>query len=247
MILVDAEGENEWQKAGFCKCQYKKLTPFDMHQKLLYLADLQIMVPIREKLDSHDSALLCAKLIERIQVPARQFASRIARSLASEDLYDARLEMADMVLQGDEYGKFLFSSGGGGGSGDGGREAALMSFFATCLEHRDRIGALVSKYGPQIVVALERFPLPDNADEMDDTARLKHARMLNLGRRQSFKPSTKLKPEEVARRLRIGKLYHEFEYSRTNGSKRDQFFAANPDCVLGERLMTTAVAAYKKS
>ena len=99
MILVDAEGEDEWQRAGACKCQYKKPTPFDMHQKLLYLAELGIMVPIREKLDSHDSALLCGKLIEKIQVPARQLASRIAVSLASEDLYDSRLVMADKVLQ----------------------------------------------------------------------------------------------------------------------------------------------------
>ena len=101
---------------------------------------------------------------------------------------------------------------------------------------------LVSKYGPQIVVALERFPLPDNADEMDDTARAKHATKLagSLGRQ--------LLPEEVARRLRIGKLYHEFEYCRWTGSpsKRDQFLAANPDCVLSARLMTRAVAAYKK-
>ena len=79
-------------------CQYKQLTLFDMHQKLLYLAELGILVPIREKLDSHDSALLCDKLIEKIQVPARQLASRIEVSLASEDLYDSRLVMADKVL-----------------------------------------------------------------------------------------------------------------------------------------------------
>ena len=91
------------------------------------------------------------------------------------------------------------------------------------------------------MLALERFPLPDNAVEMDDTARVKHAQKLtgSLG---------KLKPEEVARRLRIGKLYHEFKYCRFLGSpsKRDQFLQAHPDCALGERLMTKAVAAYKK-
>ena len=112
---------------------------------------------------------------------------------------------------------------------------------------------LVSKYGPQIVVALKRFPLPDNADEMDDTARAKHANKLasslggnKLGKGRWVQP--KLKPEEVARRLRIGKLYHEFKYCRFLGSpgKREQFLAAHPDCVLGERLMTKAVAAYKK-
>ena len=77
---------------------------------------------------------------------------------------------------------------------------------------------------------------------MDDTARAKHANKLagSLGR--------VLLPEEVARRLRIGKLYHEFKYCRFlgNPSKRDQFLLAHPDCVLGERLMTKAVAAYKK-
>ena len=220
-------------------CQYKKLSLFDMHQKLLYLAELNIMVPIREKLDSHDAALLCSKLIEKIQVPARQFASRIEASLASEDLYDSRLVMADKVLQGDEYGKFLFGSGGGSW------KDSLPSFFATCLEYRDSIGVLVEQYGPLIVRALKRFPLPENTDEMDDTAREKHANKLTsiLGGL-----SYRLPPEEVARRLRIGKLYHEFKYCRFLGSpsKRDQFLHAHPDCVLSERLMTTAVAAYKK-
>ena len=140
-------------------------------------------------------------------------------------------------VQGDFYGKSIF-----GKEPKGGYDRAELKVFSTCLEHIDSIGVLVSKYGPRIELALERFPLPDNADEMDDTARLKHARKLasSLGAQAKV-----LKPEEVARRLRIGKLHHEFEYSRTNGSKRDQFFAANPDCVLGERLMTKAVAAYK--
>ena len=155
-------------------------------------------------------------------------------SLASEDLYYSRLEMADKVLQGEEYGKFLFGSGGGDW-----RESQLK-FFATCLEYSDRIGVLVSKYGPRIVRALKRFPLPEKADEMDDTAREeKHATKL-------AGCMSGLLPEEVARRLRIGKLYHEFEYRRWNGSKRDQFLAANPDCVLSARLMEKAVAAYKK-
>ena len=90
--------------------------------------------------------------------------------------------------------------------------------------------------------ALERYPLPDNAVEMDDTAREKHASSLTgcLGKKHS------LLPEEVARRLRIGKLHREFKYRRWNGSKRDQFLAANPDCVLSARLMIEAVAAYKK-
>ena len=235
-------------------CQYKQLTLFDMHQKLLYLAELNIMVPIREKLDSHDSALLCGKLIEKIQVPARQLASRIEVSLASEDLYDSPLVMADKVLQGDEYGKFLFGSGGGGG---GGWADAKLIFFATCLEYSDRIGALVSRYGPRIVFALESYPLPDNAVEMDDTAREKHAAKLigSLGGKSGIgygalkgNKRAALKPEEVARRLRIGKLYHEFKYCRWTGSpsKRDQFLAANPNCVLGVTLMTKAVAAYKK-
>ena len=218
-------------------CQYKKLSLFDLHQKLIYLAELPIMEPIRMKLDVRDSALLCGKLIEKIQVPARQLASRIEVSLQSEDLY---LVMADKVLQGDEYGKFKFGSGGGGG---GGWKDPKLRFFATCLEYRDSIGVLVSKYGPRIVLALERFPLPDNAVEMDDTARAKHAKKMagSLGK------GNKLKPEEVARRLRIGKLYHEFKYRRWNGSKRDQFLAANPDCVLSARLMIEAVAAYKKT
>ena len=222
-------------------CQYKQLTLFDMHQKLLYLAELGILVPIREKLDSHDSALLCGTLIEKIQVPARQFASRIEASLASEDVYDSRLVMADKVLQGDEYGKFLFGSGGGGG---GGWADPKLIFFATCLEYSDRIGVFVSRYGPRIVFALERYPLPDNAVEMDDTAREKHASKL-LG---SLSKKDSLLPEEVARRLRIGKLYHEFEYCRWLGSpsKRDQFLKAHPDCVLGVTLMEKAVAAYKK-
>ena len=81
--------------------------------------------------------------------------------------------MADKVLQGDEYGKFQFGSGGGGG---GDLKHTNLKFFATCLEYRGSIGVLVSKYGPQIVAALERFPLPDNADEMDDTARASEAR-----------------------------------------------------------------------
>ena len=62
----------------------------------------------------------------------------------------------------------------------------------------------------------------------------------------SFLGGACLLPEEVARRLRVGKLYHEFKYRRWNGSKRDQFLAANPDCVLSARLMIEAVAAYKK-
>ena len=221
-------------------CQYKKLSLFDLHQKLIYLAELPIMEPIRMKLDVRDSALLCGKLIEKIQNPARTFAERIEVSLASEDLYDSRLVMADKVLQGDEYGKFLFGSGVGGGGGD--LKQPKLKFFATCLEYSDRIGVLVSKYGPRIVRALKRFPLPEKADEMDDTAREKHASSL-VGCM-----SGQLLPEEVARRLRIGKLYHEFKYCRWLGSpsKRDQFFAANPDCVLGARLMTKAVAAYKK-
>ena len=144
----------------------------DQHLELLQDALLlQLRTRRPAGTDSHDSALLCEKLIEKIQVPARQFASRIEVSLASEDLYDSRLVMADKVLQGDEYGKFLFGSGGGGG----GWASAKLIFFATCLEYSDRIGVLVSKYGPRIVLALERFPLPDNADEMDDTARAKHA------------------------------------------------------------------------
>ena len=83
---------------------------------------------------------------------------------------------------------------------------------------------------------------------MDDTAREKHANLLigSLGAPKGNKLAA-LKPEEVARRLRIGKLYHEFKYRRWNGSKRDQFLAANPDCVLSERLMIEAVAAYKKT
>ena len=103
--------------------------------------------------------------------------------------------------------------------------------------------------------ALERYPLPDNAVEMDDTAREKHAAKLigslggrsGIGRKGGNK-RPRLKPEEVARRLRIGKLYHEFEYCRWLGSpsKRDQFLKAHPDCVLSVRLMTKAVAAYKK-
>ena len=127
----------------------------------------------------------------------------------------------------------------------------MLRFFATCLEYRDSIGVLVSKYGPLIVRALKRFPLPDNADEMDDTARAKHANKLTgtlSGGALKGNRNAKLKPEEVARRLRIGKLYHEFKYCRFLGSpsKRDQFLLAHPDCVLGERLMTKAVAAYKK-
>ena len=97
---------------------------------------------------------------------------------------------------------------------------------------------LVSKYGPRIVRALKRFPLPEKADEMDDTAREKHASKL-VGCMSG------LLPEEVARRLRIGKLY---QYCRFLGSpsKRDQFLLAHPDCVLSARLMIEAVAAYKK-
>ena len=106
----------------------------------------------------------------------------------------------------------------------------------------------MSKYTNWYGVALERFPLPDNADEMGDTARVKHAYKLS-GSKSKGGGKNKLKPEEVARRLRIGKLYHEFKYCcRFPGSpsKRDQFLLEHPDCVLGERLMTTAVAAYKK-
>ena len=183
--------------------------------------------------------------------PSSAIASRIEASLASEDLYYSRLEMADKVLQGEEYGKFLFGSGGGGG---GDLKHPKLKNFATCLEYSDRIGVLVSKYGPRIELALERFPLPDNADEMDDTARAKHAGKLAgcLGGGKSSRgkggSNHLLLPEEVARRLRIGKLYHEFKYCRWTGSpsKRDQFLKAHPDCVLSVRLMTKAVAAYKK-
>ena len=100
---------------------------------------------------------------------------------------------------------------------------------------------LVSKYGQQIVVALKRFPLPDDADEMDDTARAKHATKLagSLGNGGG----RRLKPEEVARRLRIGKLHHEFKYCRWLGrpSKRVQFLEAHPDCVLSESVMIKSV------
>ena len=91
--------------------------------------------------------------------------------------------------------------------------------------------------------ALKRFPLPEKADEMDDTARLKHASKLT-----GCMSSRILLPDEVARRLRIGKLYHEFKYCRWLGSpsKRDQFLKAHLDCVLSARLMSKAVAAYKK-
>ena len=131
------------------------------------------------------------------------------------------------------------------------KDPSLRFFATTCLEYRDSIGVLVSKYGPQIVVALERFPLPDNADEMEDTARLKHAQKLigSLGNQASPNVGApKLKPKEVARRVQIGKLYHEFKYCRYLGSpsKRDQFLAAHPDCALSSGLMTKAVAAYKK-
>ena len=95
------------------------------------------------------------------------------------------------------------------------------------------------------------FRYQKKADEMDDTARGgKHAAKLiaHLAGAPKGNKRAALKPEEIARRLRIGKLYHEFEYFRWRGSpsKRDQFLKAHPDCVLGVRLMTKAVAAYKK-